>query len=107
MARTPTRCRPTTRASPSPKQVLTEIHGKAPMRIRIGATLPVSEMFKRILGIDTMLFSFSTSDEDFHGPNEFFRLQSLSDGLAAWTRYWEILGTQKADLYRPFRRAVA
>ena len=27
--------------------------------IRIGATLPVSEMFKRILGIDTLLFSFS------------------------------------------------
>ncbi|MBV8650167.1 MAG: dipeptidase [Alphaproteobacteria bacterium] len=86
------------------EEVLTQIHGKAPIRIRIGATLPVSEMFKRILGIDTMLFSFSTSDEDFHGPNEFFRLQSLSDGLAAWARYWEILGTQKAELYRPFRR---
>jgi acetylornithine deacetylase/succinyl-diaminopimelate desuccinylase-like protein len=60
-------------------------------------------MFKRILGIDTMLFSFSTSDEDFHAPNEFFRLQSLSEGLQAWTRYWEILGTQTSDAYRRFR----
>lgn len=89
------------------ERVLAEVHGKAPIRIRIGATLPVSEMFKRILGIDTMLFSFSTSDEDFHGPNEFFRLQSLSEGLAAWTRYWEILGTQQASLYQPFRQAPA
>jgi acetylornithine deacetylase/succinyl-diaminopimelate desuccinylase-like protein len=81
------------------------VPGQEPERIRIGATLPVSEMFKRILGIDTMLFSFSTSDEDFHAPNEFFRVQSLRDGLAAWTRYWEILGTQKAGLYARFRSA--
>ncbi|MBV9524142.1 MAG: dipeptidase [Alphaproteobacteria bacterium] len=87
------------------EQVLTEIHGTAPLRVRIGATLPVSEMFLRILGIDTLLFSFSTADEGFHGPNEFFRLQGLRDGLAAWARSWEILGTQKAELYTPFRRA--
>jgi acetylornithine deacetylase/succinyl-diaminopimelate desuccinylase-like protein len=85
------------------EQVLEEIYGTPAVRIRIGATLPVSEMFKRILGIDTMLFSFSTSDEDFHGPNEFFRLQSLADGLAAWTRTWEILGTQRANAYMGFR----
>jgi hypothetical protein len=60
-------------------------------------------MFKRILGIDTLLFSFSTSDEDFHAPNEFFRVQSLRDGLAAWARYWEILGAQDAGTYARFR----
>ena len=50
----------------------------------MGGTLPVSEMFKRVLGIDTVYFSFSTADEDFHAPNEFFRLSRLWDGLAAW-----------------------
>jgi acetylornithine deacetylase/succinyl-diaminopimelate desuccinylase-like protein len=84
--------------------VLGELYGREPLRIRIGATLPVSEMFKRVLGIDTLLFSFSTSDEDFHAPNEFFRVQSLRDGLAAWARYWEILGTQRSELYRLYRR---
>src|SRR5262249_1698898 len=83
---------------------LSELYGKEPLRIRIGATLPVSEMFKRILGIDTLLFSFSTSDEDFHAPNEFFRVQSLRDGLAAWARYWEILGKQRNELYLRHRR---
>jgi acetylornithine deacetylase/succinyl-diaminopimelate desuccinylase-like protein len=85
--------------------VLHELYETKPLRIRIGATLPVSEMFKRILGIDTLLFSFSTSDEDFHAPNEFFRVQSLKDGLAAWARYWEILGTQRAGVYAPFRHS--
>lgn len=85
------------------EQVLTELHGQAPRRVRIGATLPVSTMFKRVLGLDTMLFSFSTADEGFHGPNEFFRLQGLADGLKAWTRYWEILGGLAPAQFDRFR----
>src|SRR6185437_5380779 len=87
------------------EEVLEEVHGRPPLRVRIGATLPVSEMFRRILGIDTLLFSFSTADEGFHGPDEFFRLDGLRDGLAAWSRCWEKLGGQSAALYRQFRRA--
>jgi hypothetical protein len=50
----------------------------------MGGMLPVSELFQRILGIHTVFFSFSTADEDFHVPNEFFRVQRLYDGLRAW-----------------------
>jgi acetylornithine deacetylase/succinyl-diaminopimelate desuccinylase-like protein len=49
----------------------------------------VSELFKRLLGLDTVFFSFSTADEDFHSPNEFFRVHRLHEGLDAWARYWE------------------
>jgi hypothetical protein len=62
------------------------------MTVLIGGTLPVSEIFHRVLGIDTVYFSFSTSDEDYHAPNEFFRLARLWDGLAAWTAYWRAAG---------------
>jgi acetylornithine deacetylase/succinyl-diaminopimelate desuccinylase-like protein len=60
--------------------------------VRMGSTLPVSELFKRLLGIDTVFFSFSTADEDFHSPNEFFRINRLHEGLEAWARYWEGYG---------------
>ena len=30
--------------------------------------------------------------EDFHAPNEFFRVHRLHEGLEAWARYWHILG---------------
>ncbi len=66
---------------------LAEVHGRAPVRVRIGATLPISELFRRLLGIDTVMFSYSTADEDFHAPNEFFRLSSFDDGVAAWRAY--------------------
>jgi acetylornithine deacetylase/succinyl-diaminopimelate desuccinylase-like protein len=71
------------------ERVLTQVYGKKPLRVRMGSTLPVSELFKRLLGIDTVFFSFSTADEDFHSPNEFFRVHRLHEGLEAWARYWE------------------
>ena len=71
------------------ERVLEKVYGKKALRVRMGSTLPVSELFKRLLGIDTVFFSFSTADEDFHSPNEFFRVHRLHEGLEAWARYWE------------------
>jgi acetylornithine deacetylase/succinyl-diaminopimelate desuccinylase-like protein len=58
----------------------------------MGGTVPVAELFQRHLGLDTVFFSFSTADEDFHAPNEFFRLHRLYEGLEAWARLLDILG---------------
>ena len=74
------------------ERVLTEVYGTAPLRVRMGSTLPVSAVFNRTLALDTVFFSFSTADEDFHSPNEFFRLKRLHEGLRAWARYWECYG---------------
>jgi acetylornithine deacetylase/succinyl-diaminopimelate desuccinylase-like protein len=71
------------------ERVLEEVYKKKALRVRMGSTLPVSELFKRLLGIDTVFFSFSTADEDFHSPNEFFRVHRLHEGLEAWARYWD------------------
>ena len=71
------------------ERVLEQVYEKKALRVRMGSTLPVSELFKRLLGIDTVYFSFSTADEDFHSPNEFFRVRRLHEGLEAWARYWE------------------
>jgi acetylornithine deacetylase/succinyl-diaminopimelate desuccinylase-like protein len=75
---------------------LTQIHGSVPHRIRIGGTLPISDIVRRVLGVDTVMFSFSTADEDFHAPNEFFRLSSIDEGLRAWTALFRRLGKTDA-----------
>jgi len=49
-----------------------------------------------VLGLSTLYFSFSTGDEDFHGPNEFFRIHRLHEGLAAWVHLLDILGERAA-----------
>jgi len=79
------------------RQVLQEQYGRPPLDVFIGGTLPVAEIFKRALGIDTVFFSFSTADEDFHAPNEFFRVSRLWDRLSAWTRYYSVAGRQRAQ----------
>jgi acetylornithine deacetylase/succinyl-diaminopimelate desuccinylase-like protein len=68
------------------------VYGVRPLVVRMGGTVPISELFQRHMGLSTVFFSFSTGDEDFHAPNEFFRIHRLHEGLEAWARYWDILG---------------
>lgn len=75
---------------------LQAVYGVPPLVVRMGATVPIMELFKRHMAIDTVYFSFSTSDEDYHAPNEFFRVNRLHEGLEAWARYWELLGEMRA-----------
>ena len=76
-------------------QVLEELYGRAPLAVRMGATIPVGSMFASRLGLDTIFFSFSTTDEDYHAPNEFFRLDRMRDGVRGWIRYLELLGATR------------
>ncbi len=72
--------------------ILTEVLGAAPLRVAMGATIPIGDVFRRNLGVGTIFFSFSTSDEDYHAPNEFMRLSSFRLGQIAWARLFERLG---------------
>ena len=74
--------------------VLERLYGKPPVRVMMGASEPVCDVFRRHLQLDTVFFSFSTADEDYHAPNEFFRVHRLYEGLEAWARYWEMLATK-------------
>ena len=72
---------------------LERVYGMKPLIVRMGGTVPVAEILQRIMGLETVYFSFSTGDEDFHAPNEFFRVHRLHEGLAAWAHLWDHLGT--------------
>jgi acetylornithine deacetylase/succinyl-diaminopimelate desuccinylase-like protein len=75
---------------------LQAVYGVQPLVVRMGGTVPISELFQRHMGLDTVFFSFSTADEDYHAPNEFFRLHRLREGLEAWARVWDILGQARS-----------
>jgi acetylornithine deacetylase/succinyl-diaminopimelate desuccinylase-like protein len=57
----------------------------------IGGTLPAAALFERVLGAKTLFFSFSTSDEKLHAPNEFLRVSRLREGMRAWEQLWRLL----------------
>lgn len=76
-------------------RVLEALYHTPPLMLRNGATLPIADTFKRRLHADTIFFSFSTSDEDYHAPNEFFRINRLQEGLNAWVMYLDQLSTSQ------------
>jgi len=60
----------------------------------IGGTLPATALFERALGAKTLFFSFSTSDENLHAPNEFLRIARLREGMRAWETLWRRLAAE-------------
>ena len=57
----------------------------------IGGTLPAAALFEQVLGAKTLFFSFSTSDENLHAPNEYLRISRLREGMRAWEQLWRLL----------------
>jgi len=75
------------------ERVIEQVHGRKPLRVGVGGTLPISAMVKQQLGLETVMLSYAIADENIHAPNEFFRLSSFDDGLRAWARALPELAT--------------
>jgi acetylornithine deacetylase/succinyl-diaminopimelate desuccinylase-like protein len=80
--------------------VLERESGRRPIHVRLGASVPVTSIFKEMLGIDTLMFGFNLPDEDVHAPNEFFRLGSIREGVQAWTRLLDALSRYTPAAFR-------
>jgi acetylornithine deacetylase/succinyl-diaminopimelate desuccinylase-like protein len=77
--------------------------GRAPIRVRMGATLPLTDIVKRVLGLDTVMFSFATADEDFHAPDENWRESAMPEGFAAWVALVRRVGALTRADFAAFR----
>lgn len=73
--------------------VLAELYNTAPYRTRLGASIPACDIFLRTLGAYTVVFSFGLEDEQFHAPDEFFRLSSFERGQQAYCMLLQELAT--------------
>jgi acetylornithine deacetylase/succinyl-diaminopimelate desuccinylase-like protein len=54
--------------------------GVKPVLMREGGSIPVVALFKKVLGIDTLLVGFGLDDDRVHSPNEKFDLDALHKG---------------------------
>jgi acetylornithine deacetylase/succinyl-diaminopimelate desuccinylase-like protein len=73
-------------------RVLAELYQREPYYTRLGGTLPVCDLFLRNLAAYTVFFDFALEDEQFHAPDEFFRLSSFKRGQQAYCLLLEQLG---------------
>ncbi|MGI8475612.1 MAG: dipeptidase, partial [Thermomicrobiales bacterium] len=74
-------------------ETIRELYGKEPLRIRLGGTLPVAEIFQRELGADMVFFAWEQADNNLHAPDEFVRLSDLAIARRAWCMLLTRLGS--------------
>ncbi|WP_026961314.1 dipeptidase [Alicyclobacillus herbarius] len=69
-------------------------YGKPAAFTRMGGSIGVVETFARLLEVPIVMMGFASSDENFHAPNEFFRIDNFNKGLETLGWYW--LGLEEA-----------
>lgn len=89
--------RPVTLQTNSPamqaaQKALRETFGGEVAMIRCGASVPVTEMFQRMLGMEAVMMGFGLPDDRLHSPNERFSLDQLFNGARASAAFLQNLG---------------
>ncbi|MCC6703607.1 MAG: dipeptidase [Thermomicrobiales bacterium] len=73
-------------------QALEEIFGREPIYTRSGGSVPLTAVFQRVLGADTVSYAFTLAGSGPHAPNEWFRVEDLARGRVGNCRLFELLG---------------
>jgi acetylornithine deacetylase/succinyl-diaminopimelate desuccinylase-like protein len=59
---------------------LEEAFGTRAVPVRFGASVPITELFQRLLGVDPVLLGFGVPEDNIHSPNEGFGLEQFHRG---------------------------
>ncbi|MGE5463110.1 MAG: dipeptidase [Syntrophothermus sp.] len=70
------------------KDALQAAFGNPPILQRGGGGIGAVGMFKKTLGVNTILTGFSLPDDNFHGPNEKLHLPSWKKGMEALVHFF-------------------
>lgn len=58
-----------------------ETYGKKPIPTRGGGSIPIVALFKKELGLDSILFGFGLDTDALHSPNEHYGLFNYYKGI--------------------------
>lgn len=58
-----------------------EVWGKTPIPTRDGGSIPIVALFKRELGLDTVLMGFGLDSDAIHSPNEHYGVKNFLIGI--------------------------
>jgi len=66
-----------------------EVWGKTPIPTRDGGSIPIVALFKKELGLDTVLMGFGLDSDALHSPNEHFGLRNFMLGIETIVAFYQ------------------
>ena len=66
-----------------------EVWGKVPIPTRDGGSIPIVALFKKELGLDTVLMGFGLDSDAIHSPNEHFGLENFVRGIETIVAFYQ------------------
>jgi len=74
------------------KAVLRDLYGVDPLIVRSGGSVPITEVFQRELGRDTVSLGWGMPDSRAHAPNEWYGLEDFTIARRAYCAFLAALG---------------
>ncbi len=69
-------------------KAMEDTFGKTPIPMRSGGSIPIVALFKKTLGIDTILMGFGLDSNHIHSPNENYGLFNYYKGIQTIPRFY-------------------
>lgn len=66
-----------------------EVWGKSPIPTRDGGSIPIVSLFKRELGLDTVLMGFGLDSDAIHSPNEHYGIKNFLIGIETIVAFYK------------------
>jgi acetylornithine deacetylase/succinyl-diaminopimelate desuccinylase-like protein len=66
-----------------------EVFGKTPIPMRDGGSIPIVALFKKELGLDTVLMGFGFDTDAIHSPNEHFGVKNFVLGIETIVAFYK------------------
>ena len=70
-------------------QAFEEVWGKTPIPTRDGGSIPIVALFKRELGLDTVLMGFGLDSDAIHSPNEHYGVKNFLIGIETIVAFYK------------------
>jgi acetylornithine deacetylase/succinyl-diaminopimelate desuccinylase-like protein len=72
-----------------------EVWGKTPIPTRDGGSIPIVALFKKELGLDTVLMGFGLDSDAIHSPNEHYGVKNFLIGIETIVAFYKHFAASK------------
>jgi len=72
-----------------------EVWGKSPIPTRDGGSIPIVALFKKELGLDTVLMGFGLDSDALHSPNEHYGIKNFLIGIETIVAFYKHFADSK------------